>query len=492
MSWLLLALIAVISLASWGGATVFSVACLSLVWVLLGFAKKDLKTPRGFGAWCLWLFWAAAMGLMSGEPGLSAGTVIRPVTGLLTLVLAYSWWGRAQRRAWIVMVWALAIGSAIAALRGGMLGPAAIGLLAAGVGSSSFVIFARSSDPGRWRQGAISVLLILIGLSAGLFVRFGPIAMDDRVQAWKDGVSVAAANPLTGTGPGLFDRGLRLAAGPRRGWVRFSTADSARNDIIQAAAETGLVGLALLMTAFGFSSSRFWGVKVSWEQRAAQGVLMGAAVVCFFESIIATPGLTLLWFSSLAISAGHRDVEELGVSRPPRWLAPLGAAACVFSLMPALWIQTRSFDPHDLDRAARWAPNDPELKAELAVWDLMEDPPQWGRALDRLRTASKLSPANAVFRFQMAQLYAAQGAWQETLTLAQEAVSLEPHFAAADLLLCEIFVDAGDFRRAKVHWERMNTTLAAGYIPSDDYQSWLLDVAPERVAALSRVLSPVP
>ena len=112
--------------------------------------------------------------------------------------------------------------------------------------------------------------------------------------------------------------------------------------------------------------------------------------------------------------------------------------------------------------------------------------------MSRLGAASRLSPSNAVYQLRRAELYAALGAWPEAVLLAEGALALETHFAAADLLLCEIFADAGDLRRAQAHWERMNATLAAGNIPSDDYQRQLLEVAPERVAALARVLVPAP
>ena len=71
-----------------------------------------------------------------GEPELSAGTFARYATGVLILMLVYSWWGERHKRLWLACVWGAAVVLGALAVFGLWRCAAVPGLLAAALGGA--------------------------------------------------------------------------------------------------------------------------------------------------------------------------------------------------------------------------------------------------------------------------------------------------------------------------------------------------------------------
>ena len=96
---------------------------------------------------------------------------------------------------------------------------------------------------------------------------------DRRVLLWRDAAVLARRHPLSGTGPGGFQRASPVAR---------SDADArwAHSGFLQQAAEQGAVGLALLLAAFGWGFARIWsaGTETGEDTFVVLGAVALAAV----------------------------------------------------------------------------------------------------------------------------------------------------------------------------------------------------------------------
>jgi O-antigen ligase len=98
--------------------------------------------------------------------------------------------------------------------------------------------------------GACAVLFLAALVTTLLMARFGSPAGTEaaildprRILLWRDAWFLAVTNPLTGVGPGGFREESALARlDPDAAW--------AHHDFLQQGAETGLVGMVLLVGAF--------------------------------------------------------------------------------------------------------------------------------------------------------------------------------------------------------------------------------------------------
>ena len=96
----------------------------------------------------------------------------------------------------------------------------------------------------------------------------------------------------------------------------------------------------------------------------------------------------------------------------------------------------------DLARAVRLAPSDRE-----ALTGLVDAAGRSGREQDATRLFEQLAsqhPANAWLRLELSRLLALQGAFDDAVAAAREALSLEPSSPAAREQLASLFVDLGD------------------------------------------------
>ena len=115
---------------------------------------------------------------------------------------------------------------------------------------------------GRMRRAVVVVLGLVtaVTLAVSLWLAVSPPAPEGRLAAaldarrislWGDAVRMIETSPVTGVGPGVFDDLRTTARGDEDSrW--------AHHDFLQQGAETGLPGMVLLVSAFGWAFVRLW------------------------------------------------------------------------------------------------------------------------------------------------------------------------------------------------------------------------------------------
>jgi len=107
---------------------------------------------------------------------------------------------------------------------------------------------------GAWMLGLLTFLAV--ATCYGLWIGVGPVlarfeearqtnyfSLEGRVSLWKDTLGLIRDYPLTGIGLGTFGIGFRHY---QTSLIKFYIVDHAHNDYLEFAAETGLLGAALL------------------------------------------------------------------------------------------------------------------------------------------------------------------------------------------------------------------------------------------------------
>ena len=148
--------------------------------------------------------------------------------------------------------------------------------------------------------------------------------------------------------------------------------------------------------------------------------------------------------------------------------------------------------PWPLLRAVRLAPADAYLRESLYRAWLSERPAQVEAALTQLAQAEALSPFNAVYLADHAELLKARGGWQEALGLAERAAALEPDYLQARLLRAEALLRLG--RRKEASGElsevgRRSAALVGRLNSGSGYDAFILGFDRDAYARLSRQAS---
>ncbi len=268
-----------------------------------------------------------------------------------------------------------------------------------------------------WKSGLVPASLYGVATK-----RYRPYP-ELRPQIWTAAVRIADDHPWLGVGPGCFGVAFRRRPIPSQGAARwgFST-DYAHSELLQAAAETGWVGLALWLAAAASALRGVFAPPASAAEAAASAAVVAMSAQLAFDDMLQIPGLAFLFLSAAAVCLPRRPFGR----RLPVAAATLGAALALVSLLPRVL-----------------ARRDPALGAALypadanRVEDLAYAREAAGRAAqaDALwAQASRLAPFDAVYPWRRAQIAAACGNWDRTEAFAAQAVSLEPGFVAARLL----------------------------------------------------------
>lgn len=168
----------------------------------------------------------------------------------------------------------LAAAFALAALVSGSLTGAVVLLL----GMVLLVARALGSWRGLVLSCVITVQLVVgatallgVGRIAGTNPDFAERLLDDRrVLLWRDAAVIARHHPLSGIGPGGFQKASPTAR-------RDVDARWAHSGFLQQAAEQGAVGLALLLAAFGWGFARIWSAGL--EDGTDTFVVLGAVAL---------------------------------------------------------------------------------------------------------------------------------------------------------------------------------------------------------------------
>jgi tetratricopeptide (TPR) repeat protein len=466
-------------------------ACCVALWALPALYPSDLYRPQGLGAWSLWAVWQALCAYFSTEPLLAADSLWRRATGILILALAYSWWGRPHRRFWLTLVWGAGLASAAGMLAFGRASSVLVGLVCAAAGACLGVL-AREMPERETGRLAARALLVAFGAISILAVsrhasQLGEFA-GDRARAWSAAAQSWSAHPASGVGPGRFVLGSDELKEPpgESGWPRYLRTTSARSEPLDNLAESGLIGMALLLVACSFSlPRRNAALAREWERRGAAGAAWGLAVFALFDDLLAQPALMVLWFTALACAAQGSDEQEPRPFRVPLPLSAGGALLCVFIALPAAYVVYAAEHPSlpALHRAAWVAAGDPDLMSTLADAELAETPAQLGRAVELLEAASRSSPRRADLYLKRAQVFLKVGATTEAVFWATRSLVREPEQAAARVFLIELYESLGQKDKAREQRRELVKTLAARHEAANDYERRLLEVAPARLAA---------
>ncbi|HXT01677.1 MAG TPA: O-antigen ligase family protein [Elusimicrobiota bacterium] len=307
----------------------------------------------------------------------------------------------------------------------------------------------------RWGAKAGFGALIAAGLLAAAFqarllpdsmrayvTRHGGTYQEARTGIWSGAAAIADESRWFGSGPGSFGAAFRLhpaeAHGGQARWG-FGT-DYAHSEPLQAAAETGWLGLALWLIGLGAASCFLVGPaseEPAREAAAIAAVAMGVHLAV--DNMLQLPGLAFLFFSALAV-AGARPAAER------RWPRSLAAVAAVLALVA--WIP-RALAQGDPERAAVLFPREEAPFEELAYrataardWDMADA--LWTKAAER-------APFNAVYPWRRAQIAAARGRWSDAEALARRAAGFEPGFLDDRVLHAQTLLRLG--KRAEARQE---------------------------------------
>ncbi len=306
-----------------------------------------------------------------------------------------------------------------------------------GAAFAAFVWAAR-----RWGARAIGALALgaalLAGVAAagllpaaltGALTKPGRQVSEARPGIWRRAAEIADENPWLGEGPGDFGVGFRRrpveARGARSRWAL--TTDYAHSEPLQAAAETGWLGLALWL--FGLGASFSFLVRRAGEEPAREAAAVAAAAMAaqmLVDNMLQIPGLAFLFFSALSV-AGARPAAA-----GRRW--PRAAVAAAAFLAALAWLPRALADGNPA-RAAALFPRESDPREDLAyeamaAGRLDEADVQWS-------AAESLAPFNAVYPWRRAQIAAARGRWSAALDEAARAIEDEPGFLNGRVLRAE-------------------------------------------------------
>jgi len=127
-------------------------------------------------------------------------------------------------------------------------------------------------------------IFLLIAVAYGLWIGLDPVLgrfeqmrgrqyfqFEGRLSFWKDSMGLIRQYPLTGIGLGDFEIGFRRF---QTSWVTFDV-DHAHNDYVELAAETGLVGVALLFLPMIYLLGKMIGSFLKDSRRYRPAILLG-------------------------------------------------------------------------------------------------------------------------------------------------------------------------------------------------------------------------
>jgi O-antigen ligase len=162
--------------------------------------------------------------------------------------------------------------------------------------------------------GFVLVLLATIALGAshsdsgrsgftGALIR--DTVSERRLTLWNEAIDLIVSHPSAGVGPGRFQVESRIARSD-------SDARWAHHEFLQMGAETGLVGLALLLSLFLWGFARLWaGADDSWLAALGAGALAALGIHACVDYVLHFPAIVLgaaaLVGSATGASRDHID-----------------------------------------------------------------------------------------------------------------------------------------------------------------------------------------
>lgn len=230
--------------------------------------------------------------LFLGSPNLIATALL--LLGPLVVTIA---WGEYRRRALAVALALVSLAAIfVSGSRGAWFGAAvgvvvAIGLVVARLSLRHTL---RELRQAFGRRPVLLVPVVAVGLAGLVFVpsvlqRFGQGGEGLRLDLWRSALSIFAAHPVFGAGPGTWVQ-LKVAANPVG--VPNLSLPHAHDTYVQAAAELGIVGLVALLVLVVAVVLRFrQGFRATTDDHAAPTLSLEAAAVIVSAAAIAGQSL---------------------------------------------------------------------------------------------------------------------------------------------------------------------------------------------------------
>ena len=268
----------------------------------------------------------------------------------------------------------------------------------------------------------------------------GGLYHDVRLEIWDRAATVANEHPFLGVGGGSFGAAFRLhPVEARGGAARWGmNTDYAHSEILQAAAETGWVGLALWVVGLGASLSfllRRSSDEPAREAAAIASVAMSAHLLV--DNMLQLPGLAMLFFSSLAVAGGQSATG-------PRWPR---SAIVAGMLIAAIGWAPRTMADGDPAIAAVIYPQEAYPREDLAYRAMQSG--DFSRADAFWAQAEERAPLNAVYPWRRAQIAAAQGRWSAAEECARRGIDAEPGFLNLRVLRADALRHLGRVKDAR-------------------------------------------
>lgn len=362
--------------------------------------------------------------------------------------------------------------------------------------------------------GLVTILAVAaLGRSPAFLLKLDKAGVFKRPQIWTAAARIAVDHPLAGEGPGGFESGfLRHQFRSGVGAVDFQySSDYAHSELFQAAAETGLIGLALLALAFVLTASLPRAAQAEPAQEAALAALAAMAAHCAVDNLLQIPSLALLMLG--AIAAASRPEPAGGASRRRAF------ALAALALLLVAWAPRQLADAFRRDAVKGRSPvalmsacvalypADAGLREDLALARLGLGPTDGGylgslspslpavpaavrlAALADLDEASRLAPFNAVYVLERAELAESLGRPDEAAALARAGAALEPNCAECGLMIAESFARRHDKTSARAAFdEARRRAAAASPLVSGAYARRVCAPPPERLARVRKMI----
>lgn len=331
--------------------------------------------------------------------------------------------------------------------------------------SSLLVALRHPRAEGRaWLLGSLALgagilaagILLLRGASPAYFLKLDKAFR--RPHIWRAALQITQDHPIFGEGPGNFEAGfLRHNFPSNYGQANYQfTSAYAHGEWLQAAAETGWVGLALLLLALAGTLRRLPAPgKTSLPQETAMAALAAMGLHLMIDNMLHVPTLGLLFFSALACATGPEAKSALPVWPRASWMIfscaglALSALAWIPSSLGRRYAQGLERETDAAKRlelaqkSVHLFPADSYLRETMAREWMSLNPPRPDEALKELETASQLNPTNALCLGMRAEILRGYRRWAEVLALAEEALRLEPNYLRARFMRAEALARLG-------------------------------------------------
>lgn len=328
-------------------------------------------------------------------------------------VLALSGAAGARRAApWALLALLLAAGLYASGSRGAAL--AAFLAAAAGLAAAR-----RWAWLGALLAAALAAAAALSPDSLGALLKLHDPRAFERPRLWGAALQAAAASPLLGWGPGLFERTFELFKFPYFDGLAYYAHSTlhAHSEPLNLAAEAGFPAAALFLAAAVSALAAGWREKLPLKLCALAVLLQGSVDMVFYSGAVG-----LLFWGALGLS-----VPVPAQARTPRAALPALAALLLLGLAAAP--AGRSFSGASQYRAAAGAEarsgRNPELALALA------------------RSGAFASPASPFPAADEGAALAAAGDFAGAAAAFERALALEPAFAAARFGLARVHAAAG-------------------------------------------------